>query len=58
MDTEIKEYENNPMNYDLKNPIYRAGYRYALLEVEKALDKQKNECFTISYNLEKGKHVS
>jgi len=57
MDTEIDkpEYESNAKNYDLKNPIFRAGYRYALLEVVNALDKMKNECFTISYNHEKGK---
>jgi|LWDU01.1.fsa_nt_gi hypothetical protein len=53
--TTIEEYINDGYNYDLRNPIYRAGYRYALQQVELSLDELKNTGFTISCSQEKDK---
>ena len=50
-----KDYENDDSNYDLANPIYRAGYRYALQQVQYKLDAMKNECFTTACNTQKEK---
>jgi hypothetical protein len=48
-------HENDDSNYDLTNPIYRAGYRYALQQVQIKIDAMKNECFTTAIQTQKEK---
>lgn len=48
-------HENDDSNYDLSNPIYRAGYRYALQQVQLKVDDMKNECFKTAIQTHKEK---
>jgi hypothetical protein len=47
-----KDYENDDSNYDLANPIYRAGYRYAIQTMQYKMDAMKNEAFQAAIKLE------
>ena len=46
-------HENDDSNYDLSNPIYRAGYRYALQQVQLQIDALKNDCFKTAVQTQK-----
>jgi len=50
-------YEQDDANYDLANPIYRAGYRYALQQVQFKIDEMKNLCFKTAVQQEKDNHI-
>jgi len=47
-----KDYENDDSNYDLANPIYRAGYRYAIQTMQYKMDAMKHEAFQTAVNHE------
>ncbi|HIE84080.1 MAG TPA: hypothetical protein EYQ00_09645 [Dehalococcoidia bacterium] len=53
VDEAHRDYEQNDNNYDLSNPIYRAGYRYALQQVQFKVDEMKNSCFKTAVQSQK-----